>query len=170
MRLRYLTQLSYWKYRWIALQTQLGWDVPGYVQRARARARFGDDMYTARLQLHYGAATFAFFVLGLLFLAFASGWAGAFTTLLLLVATVYFGARTMRVPYLYQPVASSPGMQRAWAELPAENVVVASVEDPLMIDYWDAVDPLGPLAFRDKVQWHVRGWRKALKSHGNYPA
>lgn len=158
MRLRYLAQSSYWKYRWIALQTQLGWDTPGYVQRARARQKMDDDTYTARLQLQYGATAFGFFLLGLLFLAFSSGWAGALSTLGLLVATIYFGARTMRVPYLYQSVASSPGMQRAWAELSPENVVVAHVEEPLMIDYWDAVDPLGSLAFRDKVQWHLREW------------
>ena len=158
MRLRYLTQSSYWKYRWLSIQTQLGWDVPRYVQRTRARQRFGDEMFTARLQLHYGAAAAAFFILGLLFFGFSSGLSGALTTLMLLVSTVYFGIRCMRVPYLYQPVASSPGMQRAWAELPADNEIVVRVEKPLMIDYWDAVDPLGSLAFRDKVQSRTREW------------
>ena len=164
MRLRYLTQLSYWKYRWIELQTQLGWDVPGYVQRSRDRHRLGDDMFTARLQLHYGAAAAAFFCLGLLFLMFASGWMGSFTTLILLAATAYCGVKCMRVPYLYQLVASSPAMQRAWTQLPPQNAIVANVGEPFMIDYWDAVDPLGSLAFRDKVQWHVRAWIERQKT------
>ena len=164
MLLRYLTQRSYWKYRWLVLQTQLGWSVPGYVQRGRVRQRLGDDMFTARLQLHYGAASGAFFFMGLLFLRFASGWTGSLATLILLLATIYFGLRCMRVPDLYQPVARSPVMQRAWAELSIENVVVASVEDPLMIDYWDAVDPLGPLSLREKVQWHWRELRQRYKA------
>ena len=87
-----------------------------------------------------------------------SGLVGALTTLALLVATVYFAARTMRVPYLYQSVASSPAMQLAWAQLSPENAVVAHVEQPLMIDYWDAMDPLGPLSLRDKMRWHLREW------------
>ena len=158
MRLRYLAQSSYWKYRWLCLVTALGWNEPNYVHRARARSRLGDDMYTARLQLHYGATTFLLFVLGMLFLVFGSGWVGALTTLALLVSTVYFAARTMRVPYLYQSVASSPAMQLAWAQLSPDNAVVANVAQPLMIDYWDAVDPLGPLSLRDKMRWHLREW------------
>lgn len=158
MHLRYLAQSSYWKYRWLCFVTALGWTEPNYVQRMRARERFGDDMYTARLQLHYGSTTFLLFVLCLLFIVFGSGLVGALTTLALLVATVYFAARTMRVPYLYQSVASSPAMQLAWAQLSPENAVVAHVEQPLMIDYWDAVDPLGPLSLRDKMRWHLREW------------
>lgn len=159
MRLKTFAQPSYWKYQWLSFQTKMGWDKPSYVHRAKARKEQGDEMYTARLQLQYGATAVIFFVLSLVFLMFGSGLVAVGVTLLLLLATFYFGVRTMRVPFLYQPIARSVAMEKAWRALPADNSVVAYVEEPLMIDYWEAVDPLASLSMREKAIWHLNEWR-----------
>lgn len=158
MRLRYLVQASYWKYLGVSLLSSVGWSVPGYVARANARQRMGDEQYIARLQLQYGATALALLLPAATFLILGTGITGALTTLALFIGVVYFGIRVLRVSSLYQPVASSVGMQRAWAQLPADNAVVLHVQDPLMIDYWDAVDSLKTLPLRGRMQWHLREW------------
>lgn len=150
MRLPYLAQ-SY-------LLSGIGWDVPNYVARTAARQKLGNEHYMIRLQLRYGIAGAVLLCASLLSLMLGTGAGWSLTALVLLLGTVYFGIRVLRVPFLYQPVASSIGMQRAWSQLPSDNAVVLHVKEPLMIDYWDAVDPQKTLSLRARWHWHLREW------------